>query len=132
MTSRITAAEYRKMGALTREGKRRVTPETALKRTCAQYLRIQGWLYWAFPQQGMMPKGHRGRPDGLAVKAGRHVWIEFKAPGKNKKLRPDQELRKAELEAAGATVLVVDCLEDLYVLGDERQGVLILAEGGES
>lgn len=127
MTSRMTAAEYQKMGAITSAGKKKVTPETALKRTCRAYLELQGWLYWALPQQGMMPKNHRGRPDGLAIKNGRHVWIEFKAPGKGKKLRPDQEVRKAELEAAGAAVLVVDCVEDLYVLGDERQMLL----GGE-
>ncbi len=123
VTQRMTTAQYR---ALPSRAKSKVTPETALKRACIPYLRLQGWLYWPILQQGMMPTGFRGRPDGIAVKNGRHVWLEFKVG--NKGLRSDQKLRKAELETAGAMVLIIRRLEDLYVLGDERQ--LLLENGG--
>ena len=99
-----------------------VTPETALKRACTQYLTLQGWLVKPWFQQGMVPKNVQGMPDKLAIKNGRHVWLEFKAPGKN--LSPKQRERKAELESYGAEVYVVHAVEDLYVLGDERQLVM--------
>ncbi len=34
MTERMTAAEFVRQGPLTEAGKRRLTPETALKRAC--------------------------------------------------------------------------------------------------
>jgi hypothetical protein len=114
----MSAAEYRKQAP--RAGGRRVTPESALKAACVQYLRLQGWLTYPLVQQGI--GAVRGLPDRIAIKHGRTVYLEFKRPGG--KLSPDQESRRAEIEAAGATYLVVRCVEDLYVLGDNRQGVL--------
>lgn len=120
MTERMTAEEYRKHPP--RVAGHRVTPETALKHACVEYLRLQGWLTYAWFQQGMVPKNLRGMPDRIAIKGGRHVWLEFKSP--QGKLSSDQELRIEELRAAGAEVLVVRSLEHLFVLGDERQMVM--------
>ena len=119
MTERMTAAEYQRAGFPGRK-KRRMTPETALKAACKQYLQLQGWLTYPLVQQGI--GAIRGLPDRIAIKNGRTVYLEMKA-GKGR-LSEDQEIRRAEIEAAGATYLVVRCVEDLYVLGDERQGVL--------
>lgn len=118
MTEKMTAREYQQAGFPSR--KRRVTPETALKQACVQYLRLQGWLTYPLIQQGI--GAVRGLPDRIAIKAGRTVYLEFKRPGG--RLSSDQEIRRAEIEAAGATYLVVRQVEDLYVLGDERQMVM--------
>lgn len=108
MTERMTAAEFNHMHAVGSTGK---TPETLLKEVCTTWLAMNGWQSYAWFQQGMVPTSLKGMPDRIAIKGGQHVWIEFKA-GKNK-LRPAQELRKAELEAAGAIVLVVHTLDEL-------------------
>jgi hypothetical protein len=117
----MTAAEFVRQGPITEAGKRRLTPETAVKRACVQYLRLQGWLTYPLVQQGI--GAVRGLPDRIAIKNGRTVYLEFKGP--RGRLSPDQEARRAEIEAAGAAYLVVRAVEDLYVLGDERQGVLL-------
>lgn len=50
-------------------------------------------------------KGYRnGWPDRLYVKAGRHIWVEWKAPGKDP--TPQQALRHDEIRAAGGEVYV--------------------------
>jgi hypothetical protein len=121
MTERMTPAEYRAAIAKMPGGKK-TTPETALKHACVQYLRLQGWLTYALMQQGFTPKSLRGLPDRIAIKNGRTVYLEFKGP--RGRLSPDQQARRAEIEAAGATYIEVRQLEDLYVLGDERQLLL--------
>lgn len=121
MSERVTLGEYQAAVAAQRKTKK-VTPETALKKTCIAYLELQGWWSRPIMQQGMVPKNCKGLPDRIALKNGRTVYLEFKSPGR--KLRPDQELRKAEIEAHGGMWITVYRLEDLYVLGDERQGVL--------
>ncbi len=126
-TTRMSVAEYNALPGKTktRSGD---TPETALKKVCVAYLKLQGWISYPWFQQGMVPKNVRGMPDRVALKKGRHVWIEFKDPKlrtrPNGGLRPDQVERIQELRDAGAEVLVVYALEDLYVLGDERQMVM--------
>lgn len=119
----MTAAQYRK--EIPKVGGRRVTPETALKAAGVKYLRLQGWLTYPLVQQGIGTV--RGLPDRLAIKNGRTVYLEFKSP--QGRLSEHQELRRQEIEAAGATYLVVRRLEDLYALGDERQMVM---GGGET
>ena len=111
MTDRMTADQYNHLTAVGSKGK---TPETLLKEVCVTWLKLEGWLVKSWFQQGMVPKSLQGMPDKIAVKNGRHVWIEFKVPGKN--LSPKQQERKAELEAAGATVLVVHSLDELIEL----------------
>jgi hypothetical protein len=125
VTTRMTAAEYHKQ--IPKVGGRRTTPETALKHACIQYLRLQGWLTYPLIQQGITPVNLRGLPDRIAIKNGRTVYLEFKSP--QGRLSEHQEARRMEIEAAGATYLVVRRLEDLYALGDERQ--LVIGESHE-
>lgn len=117
-TKRMTAAQYRRQAP--KIGGHRVTPETALKAAVKQYLSLQGWRHWYHLQSsfGVYP----GLPDIEAIKKGRVVFIECKAP--HGRLSPAQKAFKAMIEEAGGTYLVVRALEDLYVLGDERQMVL--------
>jgi len=106
--TRMTAAEYTHLTSVKHKG---VTPETLLKQQCVTWLALNGWLSKAWFQQGMVPKPLQGMPDRVAIKGGVHVWIEFKVPGRH--LRPMQVIRHAELEAAGATVLVIHSLDEL-------------------
>lgn len=108
VTEKMTTAEYLHQTSVGAKGK---TPESLLKEVCITWLRLNGWLTYAWFQQGMVPKSLQGMPDRIAVKNGRHVWIEFKRPGKNPS--PMQKVRHAELRAAGATVLVVHTLDEL-------------------
>lgn len=58
----------------------------------------------------------KGFPDRVYIKAGRHVWIEWKDEGKD--ASEQQQLRHAEMRAAGAEVYVVDSVETFYgILG---------------
>lgn len=60
--------------------------------------------------------GVSGVPDRIVIIPGGHIYfIELKAPGQ--KLRPIQEVRKAQLEALGCDVRVVDSKEktDLFI-----------------
>lgn len=55
-----------------------LTAETALKHQCRQYLRMRGWFTFHLLQGlGCYP----GLSDLAAVKNGRVLWIETKAPG---------------------------------------------------
>lgn len=51
------------------------------------------------------------------------LWIELKAPGKRKGVRPDQEQRLGQLQLGGHLVFVLDDLEEIksvlqhYILG---------------
>lgn len=119
-TQTMNSAELRRQ--IPKVSGRRVTPETALKHACIQYLRLQGWLTYPLIQQGITPPNLRGLPDRIAIKNGRTVYLEFKSP--KGRLSEHQEARRAEIQAAGATYLEVHRLEDLYALGDERQLVL--------
>lgn len=120
MSERMTIEQYRKLPP--RVGGRRVTPETALKAAAKQYLALRGWLTYPLIQQGITPPSLRGLPDRIAIKNGRTVYLEFKSP--KGRLSEYQEARRAEIEAAGATYLVVRSIEDLYALGDERQEMM--------
>jgi len=110
MTEHMTVEQYRRL--VPKVGGRRVTPETALKHAAVQYLRLQGWLTYPVVQQGI--GAVRGMPDRVAIKAGRTIWLEFKAP--RGRVSPEQEERFAEMRAAGAEVYVVRALEDLFGL----------------
>jgi hypothetical protein len=109
-----------------RETGKRVTPETALKRACVQYLQTPGCLTYPLVQQGI--GAVRGLPDRIALKNGRTVYVEFKRPAG--KLSPDQLNRKAEIEATGNLYLVVRQVEDLDALGDLSTAIARL-EGEE-
>lgn len=109
MSERMTAAEYRRQSP--KVGGRRVTPETALKHACTDWLSYNGWLSYAIPAS---PYGRNGLPDRVAIKDGRTVWLEFKV-GRGK-LSDVQEQRHTEMRAVGAEVYVVRDVDDLAVL----------------
>lgn len=57
--------------------RKKITPETALKHTIRDYLRFRGWLiYHNLAGLGSYP----GIPDMTAIKGGRVIQIEAKAP----------------------------------------------------
>lgn len=65
----------------------------------------RGWFYCRKVQW----IGRRGAPDRLFIKEGRHVWVEFKRPGKE----PDAQQRRehARMRRHGAEVHVIDSVE---------------------
>lgn len=85
-----------------------VTPETALKNQIKQYLSIKGWFH--FPVlQGL--GAYKGIPDRIAVKNGRALFIEVKAPkGTQSKHQEEFQIR---IEEAGFEYILVKSLEDL-------------------
>ena len=113
MTERMTPQQFLKA---TRASANRSAAHSDLLKAAADYLQIQGWSVFSLPAS---PYGRNGMPDKVAIKNGRHVWLEGKT-GKAQ-LSQHQRERHAELEMAGAQVVVFRSVEDLYVLGDERQ-----------
>ena len=68
-------------------------------------------------KMGRMPKwtspGNNGVPDRILLIAGvPPVFVELKAPGKGKKLRPEQTRWREWLMRNGFTFWAIDCLED--------------------
>lgn len=55
--------------------------------------------------------GRKGVPDRIAVFFGEVFFVELKAPGKQ--LRADQRREHKKLYEAGATVFVIDSIEDV-------------------
>ena len=105
-----------------------MTPETALKNQVRQYLRFKGWFCFHLLQGlGCYP----GLSDMAAIKAGRVLWIEVKAPGSagqksipgmgKKQSRGRQSECQArfqsDLEAHGGEYVLVWSLEDLMKAG---------------
>jgi hypothetical protein len=90
------------------------TPEGKVKAQVKRELKQFGAYIWPFmPVQNGM-----GKPalDWLLCVNGHFVVIESKAPGK--KLTTRQEHTKAEMEAAGAKVFIVDGRESLQAAID--------------
>lgn len=79
--------------------------ESALERKDRGRAKADGWFV-----EKVMKTGRNGFPDRFYAKGGRVVLMEWKRPGGV--LSPQQELRIAELRAAGVEVYVVDNLED--------------------
>jgi hypothetical protein len=87
--------------------RKKQTPETALKRACAQLLRAFRGFYLPIPG-GVM--GVAGAPDWIVFYQGLVIPTEFKAPGKY--LGPKQKEIKARIEAAGCPYLLVREVKD--------------------
>lgn len=79
--------------------------ESAIEKQVCDLARADGWLVfkWSSPN-------HRGVPDRIFIRAGRVLFVEFKAPGRA--LTPLQAHVRAKLEAEGAEYLVIDDPED--------------------
>jgi Holliday junction resolvase len=78
--------------------------ESHIERTVCRAAKHAGWLVfkWSSPNQ-------RGVPDRIFTRAGRVLFVEFKAPGK----RPTKLQRHIheQLRAQGCEVAVIDNIE---------------------
>lgn len=74
------------------------------------FAKRNGWFY----VRKVKWIGKVGAPDRLFVKNGRHIWVEFKAPGGP--LRPTQEREHRRMRRHGMEVYVIDNPEDGYAL----------------
>lgn len=88
-------------------------PEDVIECTVVNKAEATGWIVrkvkWG-------QQGRRAAMDRLFLKEGRHVWIEFKAPGQVPD--PLQAREHRRFRAAGAEVYVIDNVRDgLRVLG---------------
>jgi hypothetical protein len=107
-----------------------MTLESALKKTCKQYLSIKGWMtIHNLAGMGCYP----GLADMTAIKEGRVLWIEYKSPGgpvrqktipgvkaKYQARGKQSEYQKkfqADIEAHGGEYLLVYSVEDLIKAG---------------
>ncbi len=86
----------------------KTTPETKLKRQCAEYLK---WKHiFNFPiLQGL--GAYPGLPDRIAIENGKLIALEFKA-ATGRQSKHQEEFQKA-LELAGGEYIVVRSLEEL-------------------
>lgn len=87
--------------------------EDIIETTVCNKAEMAGWIVrkvkWG-------QQGRRSAMDRLFLKAGRHVWIEFKAPGE--KPEPLQAREHKRFREQGAEVHVIDNVRDgLKVLG---------------
>lgn len=79
--------------------------ESYIERRVCDYAKRLGWLV-----RKLQWIGRHGAPDRLFIKAGRIVFIEFKAPRKKPTKNQEQEI--ARLRAEGCEVYVVDDIEE--------------------
>lgn len=77
------------------------TRERSVEASVCAVAQKLGWLCFKFTSPG-----NAGVPDRLFLRAGRAVFVEFKAPGK--KPRPEQRLQMEKLQAAGFLCYVID------------------------
>lgn len=83
-----------------------MTRESILKKNCKRRLEKAGWLVIHLIQTNC-----NGINDTLVIRAGRHVWIEFKRPGEEP--RPLQDYRHDQLKKHGAETRVVHYESDI-------------------
>ena len=83
--------------------------EKDVERVGCLYAQVRGWF-----EAKMTSPSKRGFPDRIYIRAGRHVFVEWKRPGE--KPTRQQLLRHRELRAFGAEVHVIDNLQDAYAL----------------
>lgn len=79
--------------------------ERDIEDAAVRWARLRGW----FTRKYKGP-GRRSHPDRLFVRRGVVIWIEFKRLGKEPTELQWKEIR--EMQAHGAIVYWVDCLED--------------------
>ena len=88
--------------------RKKVTPETAIKKSVKQYLQIKGWFIFAI-LQGLGAK--RGISDFYAIKDGRGIWMEIKTP---KGKQSDHQIQfQADIEEHGGEYMVVRDVQEL-------------------
>ena len=88
--------------------RKKLTPETAIKRSVKQYLQIKGWFIFAI-LQGLGAK--RGIADFYVIKDGRGIWMEIKTA--NGKQSDHQIQFQADIEEHGGEYMVVRDVQEL-------------------
>lgn len=79
--------------------------ESKLQKAVRASLKKRGWLV-----NKTILCSVNGWPDIIAIKEGRVIWIEMKAPGKP--LEPLQQYVHEQIRNAGGTVYKIDNFED--------------------
>jgi len=79
--------------------------ESLIERKCCQWAKANDWLVYKFVSPSLS-----GVPVRLFIRAGAVVFVEFKATGEQ--LRPLQVRVIAKMREQGATVHVIDSVED--------------------
>lgn len=88
--------------------RRKVQPETIIKKSVRLYLHYKGWF--SFPiLQGL--GAYKGIPDLIAVKNGQVLFIEVKRP--DGRLSDYQKRFKENIENAGCKYIVARSAEEL-------------------
>jgi len=89
-----------------------MTPETAIKKQCRDYLRAKGWFVFHVLQGlGCYP----GMSDMIAIKKGRVLFIEIKAPkGRQSKYQQQFEM---DISTHGGEYVVARSYQDLDAVG---------------
>ena len=99
---------------------RKVTPETSLKRSARDFLRL--YNIWTFPLTAGIGS-HPGAPDRIGIYEGRPLAIEFKS--RLGKLTDYQEQFKRVWESRGGLHITCRSIEDLAQgLGIKTLGLL--------
>lgn len=124
----MTAKEYQELLQQTQKKRRTKTPENILKAQVKEYLDLKGWFH--FPvSQGM--GSHPGIADRIAIKNGRVVFIECKAPGhSDQRYLPGmskqqhrgvqsthQEIFEQNVKRAGGEYILAYSVDDLRAAG---------------
>lgn len=78
--------------------------ESEVERPSKEYAKKRGWIAYK-----LMLCDVNGVPDGLFIRRGRVIFIEFKAPGEFP--TPQQAKRHKEIRKQGIPVFVVDDFE---------------------
>lgn len=90
---------------------KKITPETAIKRACLQYLKARYgrrlWYVNVIGGLGIRP----GTPDTLICLDGRFVSIEFKNGNKGR-VSDYQKQALEEIGAAGGTALIIRSIDE--------------------
>lgn len=108
----ITAEEFRKMGQAPAPRRRKQTPEGAVLRQVRDFLRLHGWKVVRIHQS---LGSEKGIPDLVAIREGRHVWVEIKAP--KGRVSEAQAGWLQDLEDHGGSYIVARSVEDVEHLG---------------
>ncbi len=82
---------------------KKITPEKIIQSQVLGWLQYHGWLILRMPPS--IYTNAKGLPDAVAIKNGKHVWIEFKSP--KGKLSFNQEKLHRIMKEYGAKVVVI-------------------------
>lgn len=94
----------------------RETGRRGLENTCKRWARDRGWFVRKFRSPG-----HNADPDDVFIKAGRVLFVEFKARGQEP--TDLQDIIIKEMLAAGADVVWLDNVEDFKAVLGHREAV---------